>query len=72
MAAGQLGEQMRRRELIAALAGAILGSGGLAVGQTRVPHLVYLWLGSVDLKTVKALGLTIPQSIFAFADEVIE
>jgi putative ABC transport system substrate-binding protein len=36
---------MNRRHLLGLLGAATVGSARLAIGQTRVPHLVYLWLG---------------------------
>jgi hypothetical protein len=37
---------MNRRDFAAALASAVLGVPRLGEAQTRVPHIVFLWLGS--------------------------
>jgi len=37
---------IRRRSLVAALGGVAVGATSRAVGQARVPRLIYLWLGS--------------------------
>jgi putative ABC transport system substrate-binding protein len=46
---------VNRRDFAAALAGTFLGLARLAMAQSRVPHIVYLWLGpaSTDGETLK-------------------
>lgn len=46
---------MRRRDFSVALVGALLGIARLADGQSRVPHIIYLWLGPTrsDGETLK-------------------
>jgi hypothetical protein len=59
---------MRRREFIAGLGAAAWPLAARAQGAVQAPTKFVM---TVNLKTAKALGLTVPQSILLRADEVI-
>jgi putative tryptophan/tyrosine transport system substrate-binding protein len=48
---------MRRRDFGVAAVGALIGSARFTVAQSRMPHLVYLWLGPADSDSASRKGL---------------
>src|SRR5215472_9709985 len=48
---------MRRRDFGVAAAGALIGSARFTAAESRMPHLVYLWLGPPDSDSASRSGL---------------